>query len=97
MPDLFWHEMRNVLLICYRRKRLTREEVYNSMLRLRQLPLVTTRATDSVPILTLAERNGLTAYDAAYLALALESRLPLATLDKQLIAAAPKEGVALLS
>lgn len=48
-------------------------------------------------VLTLAERHKLTAYDAAYLALALETRMPLATLDKQLIAAATQENVPLLA
>lgn len=47
-------------------------------------------------VLTLAERHKLTAYDAAYLALAIEKAIPLATLDKQLIAAATHEGVPLL-
>jgi predicted nucleic acid-binding protein len=38
----------------------------------------------------LAERTGLTAYDAAYLQLALELRAPLATFDKTLGQAAQK-------
>ena len=40
----------------------------------------------------LAERHGLTAYDAAYLELALRRSLPLATRDNALIAAANAEG-----
>jgi predicted nucleic acid-binding protein len=46
--------------------------------------------------LVLAERYGLTVYDAAYLEVALRRRLPLATLDKDLRAAAGAERVQLL-
>jgi len=44
----------------------------------------------------LAERHRLTIYDAAYLELAMRRRLPLATLDQELRAAAALEGVELL-
>jgi len=46
--------------------------------------------------LQLAERHRLTVYDSAYLELALRRRLPLATLDRQLRAAAQSEGTELL-
>jgi predicted nucleic acid-binding protein len=46
--------------------------------------------------LRLAERHGLTVYDAAYLELALRRKLALATLDRQLRAAAGNDGVELL-
>lgn len=44
----------------------------------------------------LASRHGLTLYDAAYLELALRRRLPIATLDRELIAAAIAENVMVL-
>jgi predicted nucleic acid-binding protein len=44
----------------------------------------------------LAERHRLTLYDASYLELALRRSLPLATLDRELSAAAGAEGVSLL-
>jgi predicted nucleic acid-binding protein len=44
----------------------------------------------------IARRHKLTAYDASYLFLALQHRLPLATLDAPLIAAAKQSGVAVL-
>ena len=97
VPDLFWHEMRNVLLISYRRKRLSLPEVWHSMARLEQLDIATVPKANNSLILGLAERHGLTAYDAAYLALALERQLPLATLDRKLAEAAAREGVALVS
>jgi len=43
----------------------------------------------------LADRHGLTVYDAAYLDLALREGLPLASLDKALCKAAENSGVAL--
>jgi len=43
----------------------------------------------------LADRHGLTVYDAAYLDLALREGLPLASLDKALCKAAGNSGVAL--
>lgn len=97
VPDLFWHEIRNILITSYRRKRLPREDIMLSMLRLSQLKIVTSSQQNSAAIIDVAERHGLTAYDAAYLSLAIEKKLPLATLDKQLITAAPHEGVELLS
>jgi predicted nucleic acid-binding protein len=44
-------------------------------------------------IIELAERHRLTAYDAAYLELSKRRRLPLATLDQQLLAAVRAEGI----
>ena len=46
--------------------------------------------------LQLADRFGLTSYDAAYLELALRRRLPLATLDGDLVRAARAENVPLV-
>jgi predicted nucleic acid-binding protein len=46
--------------------------------------------------LRLCERFGLTAYDAAYLELGLRRRLPLATLDGDLMRAAQAENVPLV-
>jgi predicted nucleic acid-binding protein len=46
--------------------------------------------------MTLARRHKLTAYDAAYLELALREGLALATLDAALIQAAKAEGVELI-
>jgi len=46
--------------------------------------------------LHLAERHGLTVYDAAYLEIASRRKIALATLDRQLRAAAISEGIELL-
>ena len=44
----------------------------------------------------LAKAHNLSVYDASYLHLALIEQVPLATMDRQLIKAAPKVGVKLL-
>ena len=44
-----------------------------------------------------ARESGLTAYDATYLDLARDQQLPIATLDRQLAAAAKKAGIPLLA
>lgn len=92
-PDLVWHEVRNVLMLARRRKRIDFDLVTQGLHFLRRLRIVTMSSPEDHLILTLAERHGLTAYDAAYLALALERTLPLATLDRKLAAAAGREGV----
>ncbi len=45
---------------------------------------LTRRATDSVAQMLLAQQEGLSAYDAAYLQLAVELNAPLATYDQKL-------------
>jgi predicted nucleic acid-binding protein len=51
---------------------------------------------DGKVLLPLVWRYGLTAYNAAYLELAKRKGLPLATFDKELIAAAKLEGIDLI-
>jgi predicted nucleic acid-binding protein len=54
------------------------------------------RSTDETDILSLARRHRLSVYDASYLELAHRDGIPLATLNKQLGAAALATGVKLL-
>jgi predicted nucleic acid-binding protein len=96
VPSLFWHEARNILIMAERRGRIVAGEPAAAMARLRRLPLEDAGAASDGAVLALALTHGLTAYDAAYLALAQERRLPLATLDKKLAQAARQEGVAVL-
>ena len=88
MPSLFWHEARNILIIAERRGRIAAGEAAASMGRLRRLPLEDAGAGPDGAVLALAMAHGLTAYDAAYLVLARERGLPLATLDQKLAGAA---------
>ena len=96
VPSLFWHETRNILVMAQRRGRIVAGEPAAAMGRLRRLPLEDAGAGSDGAALALTITHGLTAYDAAYLALAQERGLPLATLDQELAQAARREGVALL-
>jgi predicted nucleic acid-binding protein len=97
-PGLLWHELRNILLIAARRSRLPEAEVAPTLGRLRRLPIevVDTAAGGDAGLIAIALRHRLTAYDAAYLLLARERALPLATADRALRRAAEAEGVALV-
>lgn len=95
-PDLFWHEALSLLLTALRRGRIPETAVYISLDRLAAIPLRNAGAGDAVTAARLAIKHGLSAYDAAYLELALREHAPLATLDKRLAAAATAEKVAIL-
>ncbi|MBY5705934.1 type II toxin-antitoxin system VapC family toxin [Rhizobium leguminosarum] len=93
VPDLFWHEMRNILLTAERRKRISNKDVLACLMRLTSLPLRTVSSEDHLPILRLAGKYQLSAYDAAYLALAVAENISLATLDARLERAASAESL----
>ena len=95
-PDLFWHEARSLLVTALRRGRINEAAVYISLDRLATIPLRNAGPSDAVSVTRLAILHGLSAYDTAYLDLALREHLPLATLDKKLAAAAQAEGVTIL-
>lgn len=90
-------EVANGLLVAQRRKRITDPVRRASLRDLATVPIELDPETNAFAwngIGDLAERHRLTAYDAAYLELAIRFRLPLATLDNELISAARKERVA---
>jgi predicted nucleic acid-binding protein len=93
VPSLFWFETRNLLLTAERRGRLAAGEAALSMAQLRGLPLQDEGAGGDRLVLVLAARHAISAYDASYLALAVQLALPLATTDKRLAAAARLEGI----
>jgi predicted nucleic acid-binding protein len=95
-PSLFWHEARSIVTMAERRGRIGKGEAFSYLAALRALPLDTRGDGPDGAIVNLAMAHGLSSYDATYLALALSERLPLATLDKKLAAAARAEKVALL-
>lgn len=92
-PSLLFFEIRNVLLVNERRKRLSEEDTAAFLEVLRRLPIDVDGACDETRLLLLARKHRLTAYDAAYLELAIREGLPLATLDADLERAARAEGV----
>ena len=96
-PDLLLHEIRNILLMAERRSRIQPEDVQIALTRFDQLSIERAGDLDHIRVVDCARRHTLSAYDATYLALAIETECPLATLDRKLMAAAGSEGVELLS
>ena len=99
VPFLWPVEMANVLVLAERRKQITLAQVTALLEEIQQWPIqvdVTGVHRAFYQILTAAHEHDLTAYDAAYLELAMREALPLATLDKTLRRAAEAVGVALV-
>ena len=96
VPAIWWFEMRNTLIINERRRRITELETARFLQRLGLHPIRIDHVPDETRILHLARKHRLSVYDAAYLELAQRERLPLATLDSDLAAAARSEKVKLI-
>ncbi|MDR2504171.1 MAG: type II toxin-antitoxin system VapC family toxin [Deltaproteobacteria bacterium] len=98
-PSLWPLEVLNALATAQRRGRITSEARQERLALLHELPIILdTETAEQAWTITnlLAERHGLTLYDAAYLELAQRLDLPLATLDADLRRAANAIGVPLL-
>jgi predicted nucleic acid-binding protein len=98
VPMLWPLEVANALLMGERRKRSTEAETIRWIGILNRLPIVIDDETNTrawSDTLALARGHKLSAYDAAYLELAVRRKLPLATLDDPLKAAAAAVGVTL--
>ncbi len=93
VPGLFWHEMRNVLVVAERRDRMEASAIDRHLRRLRLLPLVTDDDQSDTDTVELARRYGLSGYDAAYLETAKRRGADLVTLDRKLATASAKEGL----
>jgi predicted nucleic acid-binding protein len=97
VPWLWWFEVRNILVVNERRRRIAESDTVHSLTNLSQLRIRVDRVPDEGATLRLARTHRLSVYDAAYLELALREGVPLATVDTALHKAAAAEGVALLS
>lgn len=100
VPAIWPLEIANALLVAERRKRLTIAQVTGQLRRIGGLPILVTTleaAHAFEQILPVARQEALSAYDAAYLQLALREALPLATLDAELKRAAKTNGMILLN
>jgi predicted nucleic acid-binding protein len=96
VPALWFAEVANTLLVFERAKRLTEQESANY---LADLALLAITQDDLPPalrqthLLDLGRLHKLSAYDAAYLELAMRRAATLATFDRKLAAAARAAGV----
>ncbi len=94
-PGIWPLEVANGLLSAERRKRISPPDANRFAALVMELPIVvepTDRRRPFESIRLLARSHGLSAYDSAYLELALRLGVPLATLDRRLAAAARRAG-----
>ena len=99
VPELWRIEIANALTMAMRSRRISAGERTACLTDLAQLLINDDDATGTRiwgDTLRLADKHRLTVYDATYLELALRLRLPLATLDEPLRAAARQEKIRLL-
>lgn len=99
VPSLWHVEISNILGIAFRRQRLSEADLAIVLKMFATLELHTDvpfPPTGTTALLPLMQAYSLTAYDAAYLELALRLNLPLATLDTELAFASKQAGVALV-
>ena len=99
VPSLWLLEIAHGLLVAERRGRLAASDAHEARSLLEALPIAVDpggrrAAFHTTPL--LARRHGLSAYDAAYVELAVRLGAPLATLDGALRSAASAEGVEIL-
>lgn len=98
VPALWLYELANALTVAVRRGRMSAETAADMARLLVSLPIdLAEPVRDLTELMHLAAQHDLSAYDAAYLHLAITSELSLATLDARLGAAARAAGVRLLT
>ena len=98
VPGIWPLEVANVLAVCERRNRLSAAKVAAFVGMLTEYPITVDEQTAKKAfgeVLSLARFHRLTAYDAAYLELALRTGCPLASLDADLNTSATGLGIAL--
>ena len=96
VPNLWHVEVANVLALAERRRRITLAESAEFIALLESLQIsvdVETSSRAFSRVLDLAREERLTAYDAAYLELAMRLGVPLASKDGDLCNAAERVGV----
>lgn len=94
-PSFWPHEVLNALLAGEKRKRISEAMIRSFLDDLAALPVMLEQTPAGIVfdrIQSLSRKHGLTAYDAAYLDLALENGLALATLDETLLRACKNAG-----
>jgi predicted nucleic acid-binding protein len=97
VPPLWALEVANVLVLAARKGRIDQADVTGSLARLARLGIMPSPHQPEIQrVAELATKHGLTTYDALYLAHAMALQLPLASLDRDLTAAARAEAVTVL-
>jgi predicted nucleic acid-binding protein len=96
VPSLWSLEVANALVLAERRGRIMPAESAAFVAMIEEMPIEVDRATHARALretIALARQLKLTAYDAAYLELAMRLNIPLVTGDNALRKAAQRQGV----
>lgn len=100
VPSIWPLEVCNVLLVAERKNRIGEADSTRFITLLTELPIVVEQEPAErmiKEIFALARIHKLSSYDASYLDLAMRKGLPIATTDKNLLAAARQSKVPILS
>ena len=98
VPSIWLLEVANVLLVAERGARIDQAKTAEFCRLLQDLPIEIDQSSAAIvlgPLLATGRVHGLSAYDAAYLELAARNRLPIASEDEGLKAAADAAGVSI--
>ena len=99
VPSIWPLEVSNVLLVAEQKKRIGEADSTRFIALLTDLPIIVDQESPErmiKEIFSLARKHKLSSYDASYLDLAMRKGLPIATLDKSLLAAAKQSKVPIL-
>ena len=96
VPGIWRYELWNALIVNERRGRLTAEDARQTLADLAEMRIERDGDHDEARLLALARQWGLSAYDAAYLEVAVRRRLAIASLDNRLVDAATGADVPLV-
>lgn len=91
-PSLFWYEVGNVLWRAARQGRMAGDAAMSALEALGRFA-IEARQVRAAACLELALAEGVSVYDASYIALALDAGCPLWTLDRGLAAVAGARGL----
>lgn len=100
VPSLWWLEVGNVLVKAEKKKWIKRQDSDLFLETLNELAIFTELESHHLlreVILPLASEHKLSVYDANYLGLCIARNAPLASLDQDLVRAARRSGVSILT
>ena len=95
VPGLWAYEVTNTLTISVRRNKLTVAETYGLIKDIQLLPIEFDKPTTEnlSSIFNIANEHNLSAYDAAYIELALRTNTQIASFDKEIIKVSERLGI----
>ena len=95
VPSLWVYEVTNTLTVSVRRKKLTVADAHDLINNIQLLPIEFDKPTieNMSNIFNIANEHKLSAYDAAYIELALRTNTQIASFDKEVIKVSGKLGI----